>query len=507
MMAASAMVFVSGCSVVDRSVHYDTNTTCPENNSTCPECNTTTCPETNTTTCPECNTTTCPETNTTTCPECNATDVNVTVASSAIRIVLDQDEKTKIIDWKSSVSAQVQDSGEIPAQIKQQTQYGMLALDGDRMLYLVQEDGNMTDYGVLHLGSGNGAVDINVTIVRHYWREISVGMYYTLAIRDDGTLWGWGSNAYGQLGDGTRIDRDAPVQIGTDDTWSHAYAGYFHSFGIKNDGTLWGWGRNNVGQLGQGNRADQDHPVQEPSGDTKWTGVALGYYFTAAIKSDGTLWTTGNNAYGQLADGTTTRRYTFTDVTPAGTTWEQIAAGIYYWLALRSDKTLWACGRNNYGQLGDGTTTSRNVLTQEASGDSDWQSIAAGENHALAIKSDGRLFGWGYNRNYQIGDGTATSHSTPTQEASAATNWVAVSAGSYHTAALKSDGTLWGWGANNYGQLGDRLNVTRYGPNLIDDTHTWKQLAVGRYQTSTLSPKAVLWTWGTTTGTKEGSTK
>jgi len=117
------------------------------------------------------------------------------------------------------------------------------------------------------------------------------------------------------------------------------------------------------------------------------------------------------------------------------------------------------------------------------------------------------LFGWGYNRNYQIGDGTNVSQSTPTQEASAATNWVAVSAGAYHTAALKSDGTLWGWGANNYGQLGDRLNVTRYGPNLIDDTYVWKQLSAGRYQTSALSSKAVLWTWGTTVGTEEGSTK
>jgi alpha-tubulin suppressor-like RCC1 family protein len=412
-------------------------------------------------------------------------------------MMLDVNAKITGIDWKVRTGAVSQSGDEIPVRIKTQGNYGRFALDGDTLLYIVRVEGNMTDHGVLTLGEGDGAVDVAVEVNRHYWKTLAGGTYYTLAIREDGTLWAWGTNVYGQLGDGTRIDRAEPVQVGSDNDWQSVAASSYHSMGIKTDGTLWAWGRNNYGQLGDGTRSDKYAPVQEPSKSTDWKSVALGNEFSVALKTDGTVWTTGRNNYGQLGDNTTDNHWIFTDVTPAGTTWKGIAAGIYHWGALGEDGTIWSCGRNNYGQLGDGTTTDRHVLTQEASGDTDWSAIASGDYHMLALKTDGRLFGWGLNSSYQIGDGTRTSQTQPTQEASAATDWTAIEAAAYHSVGIKSDGTLWGWGANNYGQLGDKINVTRYSPELLDDTHTWKSVEASRYETQALSDTAAYESWGT----------
>jgi alpha-tubulin suppressor-like RCC1 family protein len=499
-LAGMAMLF-SGCSVVDRSVHYHDDNTTSEANTTAPTCPTAetnaTCPispETNAS-CPS-----CPETNTS-CPE---KEDKVTVAVANLRMELDVNETVKIINWKDITTAVSSGNGVIPTQIKTQGQHGTFALDGDRLIYVAQADGNMTDSGVVTLGEGSGAVEVAVEVVHHYWKEMTTGMYYTLAIKDDGTLWAWGANSYGQLGDGTRNDRAKPVQVGASDTWQHVAASLYYSMGIQQDGTLWGWGRNNLGQLGLGSRSDKYIPTQEPSKSTDWLEIATGYEFSVALKKDGTLWSTGRNNYGQLADGTTTDHYVFTDVTPAGTVWKGIAAGMYHMLALKDDSTLWGCGRNNYGQVGEGTASATLlVLTQEASGDSDWQALAAGENHSLALKSDGRLFGWGYNGNYQAGDGTRTSHNTPTQEATAANDWVQIAAGSYHSVGIKNDGTLWGWGTNNYGQLGERLNVTRMAPEVIDDEHYWQHISASRYQTDAVSQKAVALIWGATIGPEE----
>ncbi len=494
LVAGSVIMLFSGCSVVDKSVHYaENNATCEANNaaSTCPNV------DEDNTDCPSCPV--CPEENAS-APE---TDVPVTISVSSIVMEMDVNEEVKEVDWKKLTGAQ-SDQELIPVQIKTQGQFGTFALDGDRLLYVVQADGNMSDSGVIVLGEGSAAVEVAVEVVHHYWKETVTGISYTLAIKDDGSLWAWGANNYGQLGDGTRNDRTVPVPIAVGKKWKHVAASQYFSMGIQEDGTLWGWGRNNYGQLGLGNRSDKYLPAQEPSKATDWTDAAIGYEFSVALKNDGTLWTTGRNNYGQLGDGTTTDHHIFTDVTPAGSSWKSITAGMYHMLAIKSDGTLWGCGRNNYGQIGEGTADATvTVLTQEASGESDWQTVVAGENHSLALKQDGRLFGWGYNGNYQLGDGTHTSQNVPTQEASAATDWMDIAAGAYHSVGIKSDGSLWGWGANNYGQLGERINVTRVAPEVIDDAHSWRQISASRYQTNAVSEKAVSLIWGMTVGSEE----
>ena len=280
--------------------------------------------------------------------------------------------------------------------------------------------------------------------------QISAGYFHSLALHSDGTLWAWGFNGYGQLGDGTNTNSDYPKQIGSESSWALIAAGYFHNFALKSDGTLWAWGNNLSGQLGDGTNTNSVSPKQIGS-DMDWISLAGGYYHSLALKSDGTLWAWGYNGKGQLGDGTTTNSTTPKQI-GSDRDWVSIAAGYLHSLALKSDGTLWAWGYNGNGQLGDGTT-SNSTSPKQIGSDMDWVSITAGYYYSLAIKSDGTLWAWGYNGYGQLGDGTTTNGTSPEQIGSD-TDWVSIAAGDYHSLALKSDDTLWAWGYNDNGQLG-----------------------------------------------------
>ena len=311
--------------------------------------------------------------------------------------------------------------------------------------------------------------------------KIAAGQYYSLAVKTDGTLWGWGGNSFGQLGDGTTINRHLPVQIGTG--FSDIAAFYRHSLALKSDGTLWAWGDNWRGTLGDGTTTDRHSPVQIGTGFSK---IAAGGNHSLALKSDGTLWAWGYNYYGQLGDGTTTDRYSPVQI---GTGFSKIAAGFSHSLALNSDGTLWAWGDNPNGQLGDGTTTDRYFPVQIGTGFSD---LAAGAFHSLAIKSDGNLWAWGHNDRGQLGDGTTTDRHSPVQIGN---GFSKIDASWGHSLALKSDGTLWAWGENPAGQLGDGTTTERHSPVQIETG--FSNIAVG-YRVHSLAFKAdgTLWAWG-----------
>ncbi len=174
--------------------------------------------------------------------------------------------------------------------------------------------------------------------------------------------------------------------------WSAIAAGGSHTVALKSDGTLWAWGDNDYGQLGDGTTTDKATPTQIGSA-TNWSAIAAGSRHTVGLKSDGTLWTWGRNPYGQLGDGTTVDKYSPTQVGSA-TNWSTVAAGRHHTASLTSDGTLWAWGRNDYGQLGDGTTASKNTPTQIGSA-TNWSAVAAGGHHTVAIKTDGTLWTWG----------------------------------------------------------------------------------------------------------------
>ena len=324
---------------------------------------------------------------------------------------------------------------------------------------------------------------------------MALGEYHTVTLKDDGSLWAWGNNSRGQLGDGTTINRNSPVQAGMTKDWATVATGSSHTIASKMDGSLWAWGYNNQSQLGDGTATSSSKPVQVGT-DKDWAAAAAGSFYTIALKSDGSLWAWGQNSSGQLGDGTTTIRRTPVQVGTASD-WISITAGSTHTIALKNDGSLWAWGNNTRSQLGDGTITNRNTPKQVGT-DKDWVSIAAGEYHTIALKSDGSLWAWGHNNYGQLGDGTNTGRNAPFQIGEAL-DWAAIAVNGNHNIALKNDGSLWTWGYNQYGQLGDGTIINRNTPTWVGETLDWAVITAGIFHTAALKNDGSLWAWGNNT--------
>lgn len=334
------------------------------------------------------------------------------------------------------------------------------------------------------------------------WQNISAGTLHTLAIKNDGTLWAWGDNTYSQLGDGTGIAKNIPTRIGSANNWSKVEAGYYHNMAIKTDGTLWAWGLNSNGQLGDGTDVDKNEPVQIGSA-TDWSQISVAYDFTIALKNDGTLWAWGSNFYGQLGDGTTIDKNVPTQIGTA-TDWVKIAAGFRHTIATKTAGTIWAWGINPSGQLGDGTNVVKIIPTQIGTA-TDWNQISAGVEHSIAIKTNGTIWVWGGNFYGQLGDGTNTDTNVPIQ-VGIANNWIKIGAGEYHSMAIKTDGTLWGWGTNFYGQLGDGTAFNDKNiPTQTGTGTTWNLVVAGNGHTIATQTDASLYAFGRNTDGQLGN--
>lgn len=246
---------------------------------------------------------------------------------------------------------------------------------------------------------------------------ISAGGWHSVALKGDGTVWTWGWNTDGQLGDGTTVDKSIATQVPGLSGITAISAGTYHVLALKNDGTVWAWGDNISGQVGNGTTTDQTTPIQV-TGLTDVVAISAGRFFSMAIKNDGTVWTWGENLYGQLGDGTTTNRTTpvqvsgLTDVTTTA-----YATGAFHCVVVKTDGTLWSWGRNTYGNLGDGTTTHRSLPVQVLDL-TDVKGLAGGTNFTLSYKADGTMWNFGRNGSGQLGDGTVLQRNTPFQSVS-----------------------------------------------------------------------------------------
>jgi len=312
------------------------------------------------------------------------------------------------------------------------------------------------------------------------WSQISNNVH-AASIKNDGTLWVWGRNGDGQLGLGDITTRSVPVQVGSLNNWLQVKTINLGTVAIKTDGTLWSWGRNNLGQLGLGNTTDYSSPKQVGS-LTNWAKLAENIHdrSVAAIKTDGTLWTWGYNSFGQLGLGDTTNRSSPTQVGSL-TNWSSVASGESHILAIKTDGTLWAIGGlNRYGQLGDNTITDRSSPVQIGSL-TNWSKVRAAKEISFSIKTNGTLWAWGWNLYGQLGLGTSgfsTEKSSPTQVGSL-TNWSVLGGGRAHTLSIKTDKTLWAWGLNNNGQLGDGTTTYRSSPVQVGTSTNWIKLGDG----------------------------
>jgi alpha-tubulin suppressor-like RCC1 family protein len=322
------------------------------------------------------------------------------------------------------------------------------------------------------------------------WKQVASGTYafqpqtHSAGIKTDGTLWTWGLNGNGQLGTGNTTARSSPgTTAGGGTNWKQVTCGQLISAAVKTDGTLWTWGMNsgtNAGTLGDGTTTDRSSPGTTAGGGTNWKQVSAAGVSMAAIKTDGTLWTWGYNAQGQLGDGTTSARSSPVTTAGGGTNWKQVSNNFSAGAAIKTDGTLWIWGQNGAGQLGDGTNTNRSSPVTTAGGGTNWKRVAfeLGIEHSAAIKTDGTLWTWGNNANGRLGDGTTTGRNSPVTTAGGGTNWKQVTCGYYHTVAIKTDGTLWTWGVNNFGQLGDGTTTSKSSPVMvIGNVTNWKQVS------------------------------
>ena len=286
-------------------------------------------------------------------------------------------------------------------------------------------------------------------------KEIYCGAYHTFILKNDGTLWGCGANDYGQLGLGDTARRYTFTQITTNfDNIKEICCGWCHTLILKNDGTLWGCGANGNGQLGLGDTTNRTTFTQITTNADDIKSVCCGAEHTLILKNDGTLWSTGYNGSGQLGLGDNIGKTTFTEVTTNANDVKEIYCGYNHTFILENDGTLWGCGLNAHGQLGLGDTTNRTIFTQITINADDVKEIYCGQDHTVILKNDGTLWGCGGNDSGELGLGDTTNRTTFTQITTNANDIKSVYCGGAHTIILKNDGTLWGCGKNNYYQLG-----------------------------------------------------
>ncbi len=285
------------------------------------------------------------------------------------------------------------------------------------------------------------------------WTEVDAGDSFTVGLKKDGTIWVWGGNDFGELGTTNQTDCLAPVRLGDAHDWQSIQAGWHNAYAYKRDRSLWGWGRNDKGQLMKRSDAHIRHPIQLAVPGI-WTSLDVHYEHAVGIRADGSLWSWGETTAGRIGRESGENPVRVPGLLHAGPGWVCASLGFWHTLALRNDGTLWGWGWSAHGQLGMGDTKVHAAMAQIGS-EVDWVSICAASEHSLALKRDGSLWAWGAGNLGEVGDGERIDRVVPVQ-VGRDRDWIGLPRMAGNTSfALKRDGSLWGWGLNRFGQLGD----------------------------------------------------
>ena len=325
-----------------------------------------------------------------------------------------------------------------------------------------------------------------------YAQFFACGEGHTIVICDKNTVQASGYNVQGELGNGSNINSNLPVPISSLTNINSISAGYMHSLALKDDSTVWSWGRNNLGQLGTGNNINSNIPLQLSS-LTGIISISGGEYHSLALKSNGTVYSWGWNANGQLGNGTNVNS-NIPVLVDSLTGVKAISAGGTHSLALKNDGTLWAWGDNSFGAFGNGNGISSNVPIQITSL-TDIKVIAAGLGYSLALKNDSTVWTWGVT----LGIGYMAGSATPVP-VSSLSGITAIAAGAGHVLALKNDSTIWAWGENASGQLGNgttnNTSVNSSIPGPVSYLTDVIAIAAGFTHSLVLKNDRTLWGWG-----------
>tara|TARA_R110000824_G_scaffold356375_1_gene543634 strand:+ start:276 stop:1520 length:1245 start_codon:yes stop_codon:yes gene_type:complete len=303
---------------------------------------------------------------------------------------------------------------------------------------------------------------------------------FSFAIKPDNTLWTWGLNTSGQLGTNDLLSRSSPVQIGALTNWAEVSTNTLTSLAVKTDGTLWAWGLNNNGAVGNNNLSNPYAEVSSPiqiGANTNWYKVAAGDGFSLALKTDGTMWSWGKNdsLTGKLGQNDIIYRSSPTQIGSL-TTWAVIAAGERVGLAVKTDGTIWTWGNQNFGRLGNNVSANAGVSSPIQIGAlTNWSTPNLGSEGSFAIKTDGTLWGWSSGGNGRLGTGDTISRSSPVQIGSD-TNWSKIASGPQFAIATKTDKTLWTWGIGTSGQLGHNAAVSLSSPVQVGAETIWNEV-------------------------------
>ncbi len=323
----------------------------------------------------------------------------------------------------------------------------------------LKDDGTVWTWGWNDCGQlGDGTTSDSSTPVQVFGlgevKAIACGVHNTYALKEDGTVWAWGNNGQGQLGDGTTTDSTIPVQVsGLSGVKALVKGGCGeHSLALKEDGTVWAWGYNFAGQVGDGTITNRTIPVQVA---TNVKAIYCGQYNSMAIKEDGTVWEWGKNS-----DGITS--YTPVQVTSLSSV-KAMGCGDISTAALKTDGNVWTWGSNTWWGLGYGSKSTKTYIPTRVTSISGVKDVLSSYFHTSALKTDGTIWTWGVDSGNQLPPVNATIKSTPTQ-ITGFSGIASFASGTYHIVGLKSDGTLWAWGDNAYGQLGDGTTTNRSRP-------------------------------------------
>jgi len=309
-----------------------------------------------------------------------------------------------------------------------------------------------------------GTLDVRVTNPAP--RSVSAGGEHSCAVRSEGGAWCWGRNTFGQIGNGTTgPGPKTPTRVGTSDDWHAIAAGGASTCGIRANGTLWCWGLNHRGQLGDGTTKSKSSPIRVGTA-SGWASVSAGWFDTCGVRTDGSLWCWGDNSAGQIGDGTTTRRLVPTRL--SGSEWTSVAVGGWHVCATRSDGTLWCWGRNDFGQLGDDSFTDRHLPTRVGS-QTDWTRVATSWANSCGVRRGGLLLCWGRNDRGQVGDGTTRTRRIPNQVAGDLTARQVV-VGDAWACAVDVNDVAWCWGSGDYGNLGLGSRTSSGVPKRLGET-------------------------------------